>query len=185
MVIAFVILTIFIIAPAIIMPLDNAPLLKGIIQMAVCSSNETLTTSYSTFEIPGESSTSIEYTCVDGQKNTRDVGDKLLWPAGSAMWCCSSLAYLHFCPLCRMRTSKPKLIRCCTQRARRPDGSRGAIGSSGRSRRKSSSLNRIRHDHSQSDHVPLAQQLQELKDALDAGLITEAEYKSKRLELLS
>jgi hypothetical protein len=34
------------------------------------------------------------------------------------------------------------------------------------------------------DHVPLAQRLQELKDALHAGLITEAEYKVKRQQLL-
>jgi len=34
------------------------------------------------------------------------------------------------------------------------------------------------------DHVPLAQRLQELKDAYSAGLITEAEYTTKRKALL-
>src|SRR5260221_3888476 len=82
MVFAFVILTIFIIAPSVITPLDNAPLLRGIMQMAVCRSNEELTAGYSTFRTPGTTRTSIGYNCVDKQQNARNVNDQVLQIGG-------------------------------------------------------------------------------------------------------
>ena len=186
MVIAFVILTIFIIAPAIIMPLDNAPLLKGIIQMAVCNPNETLTTSYSTFEIPGESSTSIEYTCVDGQENTRDVSQQIIVAGGVGYVVLFLIGLFTFLSAMRDADKPTKAASAAARsaladRMARAEQLEALVEAQG----KSSSFTASEQDHSPSDHVPLAQQLQELKDALDAGLITEAEYKSKRLELLS
>ncbi len=166
MIIAFVILTIFIIAPAIIMPLDNAPLLKGIMQIAVCGSNETLTAGYSTYETPGTTSTSIEYNCVDKQQNARDVGDRIIEVGGIGylvLFLTGLFTFLFGMQDTNKKTGVP----------------------SASAREKSAPVTASGHDHSSPVHVPLAQQLQELKDALDAGLITEAEYQSKRLELLS
>jgi len=77
MVIAFVILTIFIIAPSMV-SLDNAPLLRGMMQIAVCRSDEVLTAGYSTYRTPGTSTTSIHYHCVDGQQNARDVNQQIV-----------------------------------------------------------------------------------------------------------
>ncbi|MBI1259811.1 MAG: hypothetical protein GC204_20275 [Chloroflexi bacterium] len=183
-VLAFTILTIFIIAPAIIMPLDNAPLLKSIMQAAVCSSNETLTAEYSTYTVPGSSTTSISYHCVDGEQNAREVGDDIIKAGGISYVVLFLIGLFTFLSSTQDSDKKSKAKAAAAQRAEqmaRAEQLEALVEAGG----KGVGVSASRHNHSQSDHIPLAQQLQELKDALDAGLITEAEYKAKRLELLS
>jgi hypothetical protein len=173
MVVAFGILTIFIIAPAMIMPLDYAPLLKDIIQRAVCGSDETLSAAYSTYSTPGTTSTSIDYTCVDKQENAREVGDDIIKAAGIG-YVVIFLTGLFTFMFGMQDTGKQTK-------------SSSASVKSGKSSNRSESIASETLDFQPKDspeHVPLAQRLQELKDALHQGLITEAEYKAKRQQLL-
>lgn len=164
MVIAFGILTIFIIAPALIMPLDNAPLLKDIMQLAVCGSNETLTAAYSTYSTPGTTSTSIDYTCVDKQENAREVGDDMIKAAGIGYVVLFLIGLFTFMFGMQDAGKQTRLPSAPVKSEKSSGGSNRFTASDG--------------------HIPLAQRLQELKEAFHAGLITEAEYKAKRQELL-
>ncbi len=174
MVIAFIILTIFIIAPAAIMPLDNAPLLKGILQTAICQPNEELIAGYSTFSIPGETSTNIEFNCVDSQHNARDVSQQFIQIGGIGYIVLFLIGLFTF--LSAMRGSD--------QRTGVPAAAKASQQSSGASATVIPSGQAQFRTQAEPDHLPLAQRLQELKDALNARLITEAEYQSKRRELL-
>src|SRR5260370_7609103 len=78
MVFAFVILTLFIIAPAVVSSLDDAPLLRNIMQIAVCKPNEVLTAHYSTYSTPTSTTRSTDMSCVDSEHNARDVSQQII-----------------------------------------------------------------------------------------------------------
>src|SRR5258708_34754794 len=77
MVFAFVILTIFIIASSVV-TLDDAPLLKSIMQSVVCRPNEVLTAHYSTYDTPTSTTRSTDLKCVDGEQNARDASQQII-----------------------------------------------------------------------------------------------------------
>src|SRR5260221_2261825 len=78
MVCAFVILTIFIIAPSVVSSLDDAPLLKSIMQIAICRSNEVLTADYSTYNTPTSTTRTTDLHCVDREQHARDVSQQII-----------------------------------------------------------------------------------------------------------
>jgi len=63
--------------PGVFRPLDNAPLLKGILHGVLCGPNEELTASYSTDYTSGKFITNVELSCVDSRQNALKVTDKL------------------------------------------------------------------------------------------------------------
>ncbi|MHB8628195.1 MAG: SHOCT domain-containing protein [Aggregatilineales bacterium] len=214
MVFAFVILTIFIIAPAVFMPLDNAPLLKDILQIAVCNSNEVLTADYSTYDTPTSTTVSVGMNCVDSQQNARDVSQQLIQIGAigylgpfliglfMALLAGSSGEKQTKVPAPAVRNHRPRSWAASqaesssptvgsdrADRNARPETLDALLESREQSRAEVSSLNPSGQAHSQTqdqpDHLPLAQRLRELKEAYHAGLMTEAEYQEKRREVLN
>ncbi|MEO8396513.1 MAG: SHOCT domain-containing protein [Chloroflexota bacterium] len=163
MVFAFVILTIFIILPSVV-TLDDTPLLKNLIQIVACKPNEMLTADYSTYDTPTSSTRSTDLSCVDNENQARDVSQQLIG-IGAVGYLGPFLIGLFMALLAGAQTVKTK----------------EALGK-----------DRPKHDYARTqdlsdpmpEHVPLAQRLQELKEAHSAGLITEAEYTEKRRALL-
>ncbi len=158
---AFAVLTLFIILPAVV-TLDDAPLLKSVMQLVACKPNEVLTGDYSTYETPTSSTRSTDLSCVDDEHQARDVNG-LLIGIGAVGYVVPFLVGLFMALLAGSQTQK--------QRARKSSPPSNYT----RTQNYSAPL---------PDHVPLAQRLQELKDAQHAGLITEAEYTEKRRALL-
>ena len=193
MIIAFVILTIFIIAPSIV-SLDDAPLLRGMMQMAVCRSDEVLTAGYSTYRTPGTSTTSINYHCVDGQQNARDVNQQIV-QIGAFGYLVPFLIGLFTFLLNRSSGKKQGNLR--------PGSVASDIAALNSSIKEQEAIHKARmksrsggsssnptgpvhsQAHGHSDHLPLAQRLEELKEAFNAGLMTEGEYEARRKELLN
>jgi hypothetical protein len=193
MVFAFVILTIFIIAPSVVSSLDDAPLIKGIMQTAVCRSNEELTAGYSTFRTPGTTRTSIGYNCVDKQQNARNVNDQVL-QIGGIGYLVPFLVGLFMALLGRpddkKQTNGPSAAAGSDLADRTAHADRIEAILEARQKSSGSTIsNPGGHVHSQAkdqpNHLPLAQRLEELKQAFNEGLITEAEYTAKRKDLLN
>ena len=188
MVFAFVILTLFIIAPAVVSSLDDAPLLRNIMQIAVCRPNEVLTAAYSTYSTPTSTTRTTDMSCVDSEHNARDVSQQIIG-IGAIGYLGPFLIGLFMALLGRpddkKQTTVPSMavgidVADRTARAQRLEAllqarekSSGGVASLSAS------------EQGQPGHLPLAQRLRELKEAFNAGLITEAEYKAKRKELLN
>ncbi len=183
MVFAFVILTLFIIAPSVVSSLDDAPLLKNIMQIAVCKPNEVLTAAYSTYDTPTSTTRSLDTSCVDSEHNARDVSQQIIG-IGAVGYLGPFLIGLFMAMLGRPGDKKqtdvasPAVGIDVADRTARVHRLEAREKSSG----KVSNVNPS--GQGQPDHLPLAQRLRELKEAFNAGLITEAEYKAKRNELL-
>ncbi len=194
MVFAFVILTLFIIAPAVVSSLDDAPLLKSIMQIAVCRPNEVLTAGYSTYNTPTSTSRSIHLNCVDSEHNARAVSEQII-QIGAIGYLGPFLVGLFMALLGRPDDKKQTTVPSTAVGIDLADRNARAVRLEAllEAREKSSgavaNLNPSDQVHSQAqnqpDHLPLAQRLRELKEAFNAGLITEAEYKAKRKELLN
>ena len=177
MVFAFVILTLFIIAPSVVSSLDDAPLLKSIMQTAVCRPNEVLTAHYSTYNTPTSTTRSLDTSCVDSEHNARDVSQQII-QIGAIGYLGPFLIGLFMAMLGRPNDKKESNV---SYSAVESDfGQRNA-----RAERLEGLLEAREKSSGQTDHLPLAQRLRELKEAFNAGLITEAEYTAKRKELLN
>jgi hypothetical protein len=192
MVFAFVILTIFIIAPAVVGSLDDAPLLKSIIQTAVCSSNEVLTASYSTYNTPTETTRSIYPSCVDKEQHARDVSQQII-QIGAIGYFGPFLIGLFMALLGRPGDKKQSYVPPAAAKSdfagREADALKALMEAREQLKDKLANSDLSGRVHfqtqEQADHVPLAQRLRELKEAYSSGLVTEAEYNAKRKELLN
>jgi hypothetical protein len=191
MVFAFVILTLFIIAPSVVSSLDDAPLLKSILQIAVCGSNEVLTANYSTYDTPASSTRSVYLNCVDREQNARDVSQQTI-QIGMIGYLGPFLIGLFMARLGRPGNKRQTKVLSSAAGInfadREADTLEGLLKTSKEARGRVTILNPSGQVHSQMhnqpDHLPLAQRLRELKEAYSAGLLTEAEYQAKRKELL-
>ncbi len=193
MVFAFVILTIFIIAPAVVGSLDDAPFLKSMIQTAVCSSNEVLTASYSTYNTPTETTRSIHPSCVDKEKHARDVSQQII-QIGAIGYLAPFLIGLFMTVGAKPGNKKQSYVSPTTVKSdvanHEADALKALMEASDQLKSGLASANlggRQFHFQrgDQADHVSLAQRLRELKEAYSSGLVTEAEYNARRKELLN
>lgn len=184
MVFAFVIMTLFIIAPAVVGSLDDAPLLRNIMQLAVCRSNEVLTAKYSTYSTPTSTTRTTDMSCVDSEHNARDVSQEIIG-IGAVGYLVPFLVGLFMALLARP-DKKQRL-----DAAFHTPGSDvvGAVARADRLEALIEAREKASHSHANAtpdghDHIPLAQRLQELKEAYNTGLVTESEYNARRQELL-
>jgi hypothetical protein len=200
MVFAFVILGLFIIAPA-VFTMDDAPLLKSIMQTLVCQPNEVLSASYSTYSTPGTTTRSTDLSCVDNEKHARDVSGQLIG-VGAVGYLVPFLVGL-FMTLLAANQSKTKSSSTTSdfndtagyftdQHISAADDRRARQEAARRDREKQAARKAMREGGTGvnpsaplPNHIPLAQRLRELKEAYDAGLVTEAEYSAKREALLN
>jgi len=158
-VLAFVVLGIFIIGPAVI-SLDSAPLLRNIMQAAVCKPDETLRAQYSTFTRPGETTTSIAYACMDKADNARRINDQVVGIGGVgfvALWLIGM--FMAMTAFGSRESKKAAAV------ASRPIAAPISTYTTG--------------------HRPIIARLLDLKTALMSEQITQAEYESARNEVLS
>ncbi len=187
MVFAFVILTLFIIAPAVVGSLDDAPFLKGIIQTAVCRSNEVLTAGYSTYDTPTSTTRSVDMACVDAAQNGRDVSQQII-QIGMFGYLGPFLIGLFMSLLARPGNKKQAQDRLAVAGSSFADHEADTLEAL-MNASKGTGPHPSGHVHSQTqdqpEHVPLSQRLRELKEAYSAGLLTEAEYQAKRKQLLN
>ncbi len=191
MVLAFVILTLFIIAPAVISPLDNAPFLKGILQTMLCQPNERLTASYSTYNTPTSSTRSTDLTCVDSRGNEREVSGQIIG-IGMVGYLVPFLSGLFMSMLGASAGKKTQVYVPSTTRSSKYNPNAERLEALVEAQMKSNGGSNGGQTgqtyfpaHDFGEHRPLTQRLQELKDAYNAGLVTEAEYNEKRKELLN
>ncbi len=171
MVVAFVILFLFIIGPS-MFTIEDAPLLKNVLQTLACQPGENLTASYSTYDTPTSTTRSTDLSCVDSGGNARDVSGNLIG-IGAVGYFVPFLVGLFMTIIAgnQKKTSTSYTGNFIRVNSRNTDDF----------------LTPTAQDYASApepDHKPLAQRLQELKDAYSAGLITEAEYKAKRAEVL-
>jgi hypothetical protein len=164
-----VILVVFIIAPA-VFTIDDAPFLKSIMQAAACNSGEELTAHYSTYSTPGTTTRMTALSCVNNEQQARDVSGQIIG-IGAVGYLVPFLVGL-FMSLLAGSQSKENRVRGTSTRSNFDNGTLSAFSDS--------RINAVTEGH-----IPLAQRLQELKDAYSAGLITEVEYKTKREALLN
>jgi hypothetical protein len=183
MVFAFVILGLFIIAPA-VFTMDDAPLLKSIMQTLTCNPNETLTASYSTYDTPTSSTRSTDLSCVDNEKHARDVSGQLIG-VGAVGYLVPFLVGL-FMTLLAGNLKTKGYTATSNYDTSASDDRRARVEATRKDMEKLLAQQKMGNDGSEPlpDHMPLAQRLKELKDAYSAGLVTEAEYTTKRKALI-
>ncbi len=176
MVLAFVILGTFIIAPAVIAPLDNAPVLKNFLQGVLCHQGETLTASYSEYDTPTSTTRSNDMECVDSEGQQRDVNGSIIG-IGLVGYLVPFLGglFLTITGSWQRRQRMMGIYRTPYQ-----DNVSPLVGGMNvRFDRFDNNSASVSHGHG-----TLTQRLSELKGAFDAGLLTQDEYDSKRKELL-
>ncbi|HLY24760.1 MAG TPA: SHOCT domain-containing protein [Aggregatilineales bacterium] len=195
MVIAFLILGVFVIAPAVFSPLDSAPLLKNVLQSVICKQGEALTASYSEYDTPTSTTRSTDLTCVNNEKQGRDVSGAVIG-IGLVGYLVPFLGGLFLTMIGANRaksaamgqsgwrgTYQQDLAYLASKRGNpaafsaniAPGGNMTVIGPDGLPHAKGLDA---------SGHQTLAHRLSELKDAFDSGLLTQEEYDGKRKELL-
>jgi len=170
---AFVALMIFIVLPAIV-PLNNLPIVDSVIQALFCKSGETLNPSYSTYETPGTTTTSTDLQCVNSDGQGRDVSDDFI----KAMFIGYLVTFLGGIAIVGIAQYIP---------TRQGTSKTPAMQSFHDNHSAAEHVHTHHHEpisEGTSSHLSLTYRLTELKSALDAGLITQAEYDAKRHELL-
>jgi len=185
MVFAFVILGLFIIAPA-VFTMDDAPLLKNVMQTLVCEPNEVLTARYSTYSTPGTTTRSTALSCVDNEKHGRDVSGQIIG-VGAVGYLVPFLVGLFMTLLAGRPSEKTDSATTGGFNDSVAQERRARVEATRKDMEKLIAQQAMRDDHPApiKGHLPLAQRLQELKDAYSAGLITESEYSTKRAALLN
>lgn len=195
-----VILVVFIIAPA-VFTIDDAPFLKSIMQAVACEPGEELTAKYSTYSTPGTTTRSTAMSCVNNEQQARDVSGQIIG-IGAVGYLVPFLVGLFMTMLAASssRNAKPSTASDYSntagfftdQQSSAADDRRARQEAARRDHEKQAARNAMRkgsHGVNPSaplhNHIPLAQRLQELKDAYSAGLITEAEYTARRSALLN
>lgn len=170
---AFVALMIFIVLPAVV-PLYRLPVVKDVIQVLFCKSGETLNASYSTYETPGTTTQSTDLQCVNRDGKGRDVSEDFIKAAfvGYLVTFLGGIAIVGIAQYFPTRQTVP--TPSPAESFHENHNVAGYVPT---------------HRHQSvgggtSSHLPLTYRLTELKAALDAGLITQAEYDAKREELL-
>ena len=183
MVFAFVILGLFIIAPA-VFTMDDAPFLKNIMQRVACEPGEELTARYSTYSTPGTTSRNTSLSCVDKEGTRRDASGQIIG-IGAVGYLGPFLIGLFMALLAGAATKQTNTQGTITIN-READDRRARVEATRKDMEKLLAQQAKHEDHSEPlpDHVPLAMRLKELKDAYTAGLVTEAEYTAKRKALL-
>jgi len=78
MVLAFAVLTIFVIAPSLMSKLDGTTLIGRVLQASLCRPGEALTASYSRYDTPTSTTRMVRTSCVDGKNNARDVSGQMI-----------------------------------------------------------------------------------------------------------
>ena len=182
MVFAFVILGLFIIAPA-VFKMDDAPLLKNIVQTLACQPGETLSASYSTYDTPTSSTRSTDLSCVNSEKQSRDVSGQLIG-IGAVGYLVPFLVGLFMTLLAGNSFDKKGYSTTSNFDTSAMGDRRARVEATRQDMARLAAQLNENHSGSLHDHIPLAQQLKELKDAYSQGLITEAEYTTKRKALL-
>lgn len=191
MVFAFVVLTIFIVAPAAIGSLDDAPLLKNIMQSLMCRSDEVLTAKYSTYSTPTSTTRSTDLKCVDREQNARDVSQQLIG-IGAIGYLVPFLVGLFKFSLGRGGNRTQFTARFTVPGInfadRQADSMEQLLDASEKVRSRAGSSNPAGGFHptlqDHPEHLQVAQRLRELKDAYSAGLLTESEYEAQRQKLV-
>jgi hypothetical protein len=169
MIFAFVVLFTLIILPAVISSFDSVPPLKSTFQLLFCTADETLQDSRSTFTSPGTTVTTLHLACVDKEGNGRDISNDRI-SVGVVGYLVPLLVGLFMTLLAASREKSG------FRRSVQADRSPTAAGSRGRPKDKE-----MAHSKQQESATV---RLKELKSALDAGLITQAEYDAKHKEIL-
>ena len=195
MVLAFVILGTFIIAPAVIAPLDNAPLLKNFLQGVLCKPGETLTVAYSTYDTPTSTTRSNDMNCVDKTGQPRDVNGQIIG-IGLVGYLVPFLGGLFMSMIGGMGNRRQIAGPIVYRNSYQTDMSQLAEGMNvpGFHVKVEPGGNVIVTDKDGKvyskqlgdnvSHATLTQRLSELKGAFDSGLLTQDEYDAKRKELL-
>jgi Short C-terminal domain len=168
---AFVALMILIVLPA-LAPLDSLPVVKTVIQALFCKPGETLTASYSTFQTPGTTRQSTDLQCVNGDGPARHVGQDFIKAVfiGYLVTFLGGLAIVGIAQYLPTRQAGPTPSQSFHE-----------------NRSTEGHIHTYRHEPvsgGTASHLSLTYRLAELKSALDAGLITQAEYDAKRAEVL-
>ena len=168
-ILATVIFVAAMVAPDVLTPL--APLF--------CGPNETLSHETFTYSIPGETSTSTDYACVDSEGQSRDVTDNLMFVT-VGVFVVGLLAGVGLTIAGGIRSS---------QRQTQALAEQAAMGMSpGLSGERPDWLNNLKSRGSafspDSEKPTLTATLRDLEDAHQQGLITDAEYERLRAEAL-
>ncbi|MBA3869086.1 MAG: SHOCT domain-containing protein [Anaerolineae bacterium] len=177
MVFAFVILTVFIILPSVV-TLDDTPFLKNIMQSVACQPGEKLTASYSTYDTPTSTTRSTYMSCVNSEGQERDASQQLIG-IGAVGYLGPFLVGLFMTLLAGNLAKKDRLQKANAQVAE----ATSTWDDSWKDRTNQASVGN--YSEPAPAHVSLTQRLQELKEARNAGLITDAEYTTKRKALLN
>lgn len=169
MVFAFAVLTIFIILPSVV-NFDDTPFLKNIMQSVACQPGEKVTASYSTYDTPTSSTRSTYLSCVNSEGQERDASQQII-SIGAVGYLVPFLVGLFMTLIAGNKSKK-------SRSGWSPDGSNF-------SNTTVSTFPDARINAVTEGHVPLVQRLQELKEARNAGLITDTEYAERRKALLN
>src|SRR5215468_7734317 len=70
---AFAVMAVFIVIPAVLPSVSDVPFIHDTLQTLLCTDGETLTDHHSTYTSPGRTVTTMTMSCVNNEKQTRDV----------------------------------------------------------------------------------------------------------------
>ena len=172
MIIAFVFMFTFIIIPAVIPSFDALPPLKATYQVLFCKADETLAEKRTLYRpSPGTTVTTIDLGCTNRTGQSRDIGQEPI-AVGAGGYFATFLPGLFIFMAASSKRKQPYNV------ADHAD-SLQQLQEASRAARKDMGLN------AQLEGTKSATaRLEELKSALNEGLITQAEYESKRQEIL-
>ena len=197
----------FIIVPAVVPPFNDAPFLRDTFQTMFCKPGETLKDAHQTYRPePGRTVTTVSLSCVNNENQITEVDEKPLI-YGTVGFIVPFLVGL-FMVLIGSSMKKPNMTQAFSQ-----SGMQSGFSASDWQQQKAQgfSLNAMGIDINMDENgevivktpdgrvlkghqmqvnalgsvpVHLTERLQELKSALDSGLITQTEYDTKRQDIL-
>ena len=174
MVFAFVVLFTLIILPSVISSFDSVPPLKATFQVLFCKAGETLHDSRTTYNpSPGTTVTTVDVSCVDKEGKEREISGDVIG-AGAVGYLVPFLVGLFMALIAASREKVPPIptptstYKPPVQVHDDPIPQRDRVQPTDKEQHLESAITRLK----------------ELKTALDAGLITQAEYDAKHKEIL-
>src|SRR5262249_17080337 len=197
---AFAVMAVFIVIPAVLPSISDAPFIRDTLQTLLCKEGQTLTDKHRTFPQPGRPVTTITTSCVNNEGQSRDVtGQAILY---------GIVGYLV-----PFLTGLFMVIIGANRRRRYTMQSFSTLGGQGFSMNNLNYMDNLKMagldvnvdpDGKVTVKLPdgrvisgqqgmvsafgnvnsLTDRLKELKSAYDAGLITQSEFEAKREEIL-